>query len=216
MALVAGHGLAAGESRHARCCHPRRFAPKPEGVTAWFRYPCAVQGGAAEYGVEVDGPRQDGNDSDLLQRGGRGAADARGADVDTVRARAIRRRWDVCDHAMRGVAAPPPRPAAPETGLRGHGSRGGRPGRLRQRRRVSPPSWTAWPPSFLLASGVVSSSLLFSGCVLWAWAALLSVQVCFGSTLHYTALWDCLSSSKKRQRYSRVLRASIHSTFRFT
>src|SRR5438132_3972423 len=105
--------------------------------------------------------------------------------------------------------APPHRPAAPETVPRGHSSCGGRPGPLRPRRRVSLLSWTAWPPSFLLVSGAVSSSLLFSVCVLWAWAALLSVRVCFGSTSHYTALGDCLSSSRKCQRYPCVLQVGV-------
>jgi hypothetical protein len=58
-----------------------------EGVAARLCHPRVVKGRAAEYGVEVDGTRQDGDDGDLLQRRGRGAADNSGADVDMNKGR---------------------------------------------------------------------------------------------------------------------------------
>jgi hypothetical protein len=64
-----------------------------------------------------------------------------------------------CDHAVPGRMAQQRRPASQETVPHGHGSCGGRSRQPRQRPRVSPPSWTAWPPSFLSALESVSSSL---------------------------------------------------------
>lgn len=81
LAVVTRHGLAAGVRRHDRCRHSGWTTPVPERVTPRFRHPCALEGRAVEYGVEVDGTRQDGNHSHVLQRCGRRAAKPGSADV---------------------------------------------------------------------------------------------------------------------------------------
>src|SRR5687768_16566088 len=76
--------MAACHRRHEGRRHPGGSAPLPEGVAAWVRHSCALEKRAAQYGFQVDGAFTDGNDRDLCQCRGRGAAEYRGQNVDVI------------------------------------------------------------------------------------------------------------------------------------